>query len=97
MSRLDCQACGACCYGPDEYVAVTETDRCRLSPRAQSRYVVKRAGRVFMKMVNSHCAALHARQGHYSCRVYGTRPNVCHVVEAGSRECLAARSRRGLD
>jgi len=96
MTKLDCQSCGACCYGPEEYVAVTETDLCRMSAQSQSRYVVRRGGRVFMKMVGGRCAALHARQGHFSCRVYGMRPKVCHVVEAGSRECLDARRRRGI-
>ena len=94
---LDCQACGACCYGPGDYVAVTGPDRDRMLPRVAGRYVQKRAGRQWLKMVSGHCAALHARQGHYSCRIYGVRPSVCRVVEAGSRECLAARSRRGLD
>jgi Fe-S-cluster containining protein len=97
MTKLDCQSCGACCYGPEEYVAVTGVDLVRLGPRDQSRYVVRRGDRAFMKMVSGHCAALHARQGHFSCRVYGGRPNVCHVVEAGSRECLDARRRHGFD
>jgi Fe-S-cluster containining protein len=67
-----------------------------MSPRHSSRYVVRASGRVWMRMVNGHCAALKARQGHFSCRIYGSRPNVCHVVEAGSRECLDARRRRGI-
>jgi Fe-S-cluster containining protein len=95
--QLDCLSCGACCYGPEEYVAVTATDLCRILPRDSSRYVVRSSGRVWMRMVSGHCAALKARQGHFSCRIYGSRPNVCHVVEAGSRECLDARRRRGID
>jgi Fe-S-cluster containining protein len=47
-------------------------------------------------MTHGHCSALHARQGHYSCRIYGERPNVCRVVEAGNRECLAARKKHGF-
>ncbi len=93
---LDCQACGACCYGGGEYVSVTATDLLRMAPRHAARYVVERRERAFLKMVNGRCAALRARQGHFSCRIYGERPLVCQVVEAGSRECLDARRRRGL-
>jgi Fe-S-cluster containining protein len=96
LVTFDCQSCGACCYGPDEYVAVTERDLCRMSKHIAARYVVRRKERVFLKMVHGRCAALHARQGHFSCRIYGARPNVCHVVAAGSRECLEARGRRGV-
>ena len=41
--------------------------------------------------------ALRARQGHYSCRIYGERPAPCHTVKEGSRECLDARRRRGIE
>ncbi len=97
MSAFDCQACGACCYGPDEYVAVTATDLCRMTAQQRSRYVVRSSGRLYLKMINRHCTALHARQGHFSCRIYGARPRVCDSVEIGSRECLAARRRLGYD
>ena len=92
-----CQACGACCYGPEEYVAVTAVDLCRMSPRGAGRYVAERGERRYLKMVHGRCAALHARQGHFSCRIYGMRPEPCQGVEAGSRECLVARRRRGVD
>jgi Fe-S-cluster containining protein len=103
--QLDCLACGACCFGPDDYVAVTEPDLDRMSKEARGRFVHRgkaarqsdRRGRRFLRMVNGHCAALHARQGHFSCRIYKERPTPCRVVEAGSRECLDARRRRGLD
>jgi Fe-S-cluster containining protein len=94
--QLDCQACGACCYGPEEYVGVTATDLLRFEARAAARYVVRRKERVFLRMLHGHCAALHARQGHFSCRIYGMRPTPCRVVEAGSRECLDARRRHGV-
>jgi Fe-S-cluster containining protein len=95
--KLDCQICGACCYGPGEYVAVIASDLCRMSSTVQGRYLQRVGERVYLKMVHGHCAALHARQGHYSCRIYKMRPQPCHVVEAGSRECLVARQRRGVD
>jgi uncharacterized protein len=94
--KLDCLACGACCYGPAEYVAVTAIDLCRMTPKTQGRYVQRVGERSYLKMVHGHCAALHARQGHYSCRIYAQRPQPCHTVEAGSRECLDARRRRGV-
>jgi hypothetical protein len=95
--KLDCLVCGACCYGPDEYVSVTTPDKLRMSARVAGRYVVERNGRMFLRMVHGRCAALYARQGHYSCRIYAERPNVCHVVKAGSRECLNARRRHRVD
>jgi Fe-S-cluster containining protein len=95
--RLDCQTCGACCYGPEAYVAVTAADLRGMSKGIVGRYVVRSSERVWLKMVHGRCAALHARQGHFSCRVYGARPEVCRVVAAGSCECLAARRRRGVE
>jgi Fe-S-cluster containining protein len=95
--QLDCLACGACCYGPEEYVSVTALDLNRMTKQTQGRYVVKRHERMFLQMIHGRCAALHARQGHYSCRVYAERPTPCRVVEAGGRECLDARRRQGID
>jgi Fe-S-cluster containining protein len=94
--RYDCQRCGACCYGPAAYVSVTDGDLVTMSRQNRARLVVRRGERRYLKMVHGHCAALRARQGHYSCRIYGERPRPCHVVEAGSRECLDARRRHGV-
>lgn len=94
--QYDCLACGACCYGPEEYVAVLASDLHRMSARMQGRFVVERRERRFLKMVHGRCAALHARQGHFSCRMYAERPTPCRVVEPGGRECLDARRRHGL-
>jgi hypothetical protein len=94
--QYDCLACGACCYGPAEYVAVVAADLRGMSARTQGRYVVERRDRRFLKMVHGRCAALHARQGHFSCRIYAERPSPCRVVEPGGRECLDARRRHGI-
>jgi Fe-S-cluster containining protein len=93
---LDCQTCGACCYGPDEYVAVTAADLRGMSRMLAARHVERRGDRLWLTMVHGRCSALKARQGHFSCRIYGARPQVCRIVEAGSRECLDARRRRGV-
>ena len=95
--KLDCLSCGACCFGPTDYVAVSGPDRDRMGPQLSGRYTVRRGDRIWLKMVHGHCAALRARQGHYSCRMYAERPTVCHIVEQGSRECLDARRRRGFE
>ncbi len=92
----DCLSCGACCYGPEEYVAVSAVDLCRMTRQTQARYLVDVGDRKYLKMTHGHCSALRARQGHYSCRIYGMRPHVCQIVQAGSRECLTARRKRGL-
>ncbi len=94
--QYDCLACGACCFGPEEYVAVAAADLRAMSARTQGRFVVKRRDRMFLRMVHGRCAALHARQGHFSCRVYAERPAPCRVVEPGGRECLDARRRHGI-
>jgi Fe-S-cluster containining protein len=95
--KLDCLACGACCFGPEDYVAVSAVDLCRMTATTRGRYVQRRGERLYLKMVHGHCAALRSRQGHHSCRIYAQRPTPCHVVEVGSRECLDARRRRGID
>ncbi|HEX4461765.1 MAG TPA: YkgJ family cysteine cluster protein [Polyangia bacterium] len=94
--QLDCQTCGACCYGPEEYVSVNGADLCRFDVQSTARYVVRKKERVFLRMLHGHCAALRARQGHFGCRIYAMRPTPCRVVEPGGRECLDARRRRGI-
>lgn len=93
---LDCQVCGACCYGPTRYVAVTETDLLGMGRATRAKMVVRHGERRYLKMVNGHCAALRATPDYYSCRMYAERPAPCRSVEAGSRECHDARARRGV-
>jgi hypothetical protein len=78
-------------------VDVTVADLVRLDARARARYTERRGLRMIMRMERGHCAALHVRQGHYSCRVYGRRPEACRIVTPGSVECLDARRRRGVE
>ena len=94
--HYDCQRCGACCYGPEDYVSVSATDLLGMSRQTRARLVIRTGERRYLRMLHGHCAALRARQGHYSCRIYSERPRPCHVVEAGSRECIDARRRRGV-
>jgi Fe-S-cluster containining protein len=93
---LDCQRCGACCYGPDAYVGVTNVDLDGMTRQTRSKMIVRHGDRRYLRMLNGHCAALRARAGHFACRMYAERPLPCRVVEAGSRECLLARERRGI-
>lgn len=46
-----------------------------------------------MEMKAGHCAALRydGQQSAYLCSVYDRRPEVCRVLERGSRECAAER------
>ncbi len=81
--------------GPEQYVSVTARDLDGMKAQTEQRFVRRVGDRLFLKMVHGRCAALRARQGHFSCRIYAQRPAVCHVVEAGSRECLTARKRHG--
>lgn len=93
---LDCQTCGACCYGADAYVSVTGPDADRMTRQTRARMVVRHGERRYLRMLNGHCASLRARSGHYACRMYEERPTPCRTVDAGSRECLAARARRAM-
>lgn len=93
---FDCQTCGACCFGPVRYIAVTEPDLLAMDRSTRSRLVVRWGDRRYLKMLNGHCAALKARPDFYACRIYDARPTPCRTVESGSRECLIARERRGV-
>ena len=95
-ATYDCQTCGACCYGPEDYVDVKPADLVRMSKRTWTRHTARLGPRFVMKMTHGHCSALHARQGHYSCRIYAQRPDACRIVEPGSAECLNARAKRNL-
>lgn len=105
---FDCQRCGACCVNRDtnraegfaSYVEVDDPDS-RLLRRddLRKRYVVLDQGGVpHLRLDPSHrCAALVGRLGErVHCAIYSHRPSGCRRVEAGSDECLAARSERGI-
>ena len=94
--QFDCQTCGACCYGPEDYVDVKPADLVRMTRATLARHTDRLGARWVMRMQHGHCSALHARQGHYSCRIYAQRPNACRIVEAGSVECRVAREKRGV-
>ena len=97
MSNFDCQVCGACCYGPAQYIAVVETDLLGMCRDTRARMVVRHGERRDLRMVNGPCAALKASPAYYECRMYDERPVPCRSVEAGSRECITARARRGVE
>jgi Fe-S-cluster containining protein len=87
----DCQTCGACCFSESErHARVTGDDYERLGDDAEA-LVVFVANRAFMRIVGSpgarRCIALEAKDGRFSCRVYGKRPQVCRDLERGSPAC----------
>jgi Fe-S-cluster containining protein len=105
---FDCQHCGACCVNPFVnrreafawYVEIDEpgarllqVDDLRkrlvvLDPKGVPHMRLDPAGR---------CVALVGRVGRsVRCDVYRDRPSGCRRLEAGSRECLAARRDRGI-
>jgi Fe-S-cluster containining protein len=67
-----------------------------MRPRTIARYVEHYGPRAAMKMVHGHCAGLHARQGHFTCRIYGERPEGCRIVAPGSAECMTARRKHQI-
>lgn len=93
----DCTRCGACCFSELEtYVRVTGEDWNRLGERAEkcAHFIGNRA---YLRMKAGRCAALEFRtdaagEGHFLCRIYDQRPQVCRDLGRGSPECSGERA-----
>lgn len=87
-----CLRCGVCCFSPsDTYVRVTGDDWSRLGTDAEriAHFIGTRA---YMRMSDSHCAALEIRRTaagdpEYFCTLYDRRPQVCRDLARGSPQC----------
>jgi Fe-S-cluster containining protein len=88
-----CLSCGACCFGPANYVQVFPDDLARLSEEQRKKLVVLSSVAVdqrppghtgdelFMRMENGHCAALDRSGGKFTCSIYEQRPLLCRVFK----------------
>lgn len=100
-AELDCRTCGACC-APERndplYVGVTPDDIARMTRYFRDRYVAR--GSILTKLDpvgRCVCVALRGELGErVSCSIYERRPDECQRLQAGSRECLAARDQAGF-
>lgn len=94
----ECLRCGACCFSAsDRYVPVTGDDHRRLGDEADDRTQFL-GNRCFMRMVDSHCAALLlTADGRFVCQVYELRPDVCRTLARASPSCLAELSLKAPD
>lgn len=98
---LDCRTCGACC-APERndalYVGVTPADIQRMTPRWRAQHVAHDAILTKLDPVGRCvCVALRGTiGGRVSCSIYDRRPGECRTLQAGSRDCLAARKQAGL-
>jgi uncharacterized protein len=73
-------------------VRVTGADYARLGDDAEQS--VKFIGnRAYLRMLDGHCAALGiaADRRSFFCNAYENRPEVCRLLERGSRACQAER------
>jgi Fe-S-cluster containining protein len=99
--NFDCRTCGACC-APERndalYVGVTAIDVARLTKSWRERHVAH--GSILTRLDpvgRCVCVALRGAVGRrVSCAIYERRPSECRSLEAGSRDCLAARRQAGL-
>lgn len=78
MSELEgsCNRCGACCYNPRIYVAVTK-DIARWLNGFGVR-IVTVDGRLAAEInIGTQCKHLSVGNGKAECMIYDSRPNVC--------------------
>ncbi len=100
----DCRTCGACCYGDEMWIHVMAGDDHRLGEDKVRRLtVLTQHGRGYvarsMKMEGGRCVAFRDSlgDGGCGCSIYEVRPEICRTFEAGSKDCYAARERRGIE
>ena len=101
VHMFDCTTCGACCtsqpYGTSPFVTLSGDDFDRFTP---DELDPDSAGCAFLATVEQgldevRCRFLTGALGKQSiCSAYERRPQVCRDFEAGSPECVAARTLR---
>ncbi|WP_392338117.1 YkgJ family cysteine cluster protein [Loktanella salsilacus] len=103
MTKLDCQACGACCTHAGDVAVYAQEDNVpeHLTRSVRGRlgfgsWEVEQGTRVMAKTACNTCTALRIKNDQFSCRIYENRPAVCREFKAGSKECFAARKLAGL-
>jgi Fe-S-cluster containining protein len=89
---IDCLACGACCaYSASWPVLIGEGD----GEGIPDELIDFGSGRMLCH--DNRCSALEGEIGRRaSCGVYENRPLVCREFQAGSDDCIMARSKFGL-
>lgn len=91
----DCVGCGRCCHHGPRTVHLLEADEQRLGPALLAEYTVLENRPPYFRFVRNdgeRCAGLDvSRPGAFPCRIYGSRPEDCRIVEPGSPACLEAR------
>ena len=93
----ECRACGACCFSlSPTFVRVDGDDWAGLGPDA-GRVAHFIGHRAYMRMSDSHCAALDVNRGpdgtaDFFCTIYDRRPKVCRDLTRGSPECAGERT-----
>jgi Fe-S-cluster containining protein len=84
---FDCQTCGACCVEAGAVILDEEDD----VPASLVQHVANLRCMI-TEGTSFRCAALLGTVGEaVGCGIYGRRPTVCRLFDAGSDECLSAR------
>jgi hypothetical protein len=94
---FDCQVCAACCRHAYELVPVGRNEPLA----ARFPHLCERQGKVLTvrrDRLRKRCAALDGPEGGpYGCAIYSERPSTCRDFTAGSKNCIDARRRVGLE
>ena len=78
-----CTECAACCCNKDpKWIEVTEADATQIDPAMLQ--LGDRERWAMRQHLDGRCIALNGKL----CSIYPTRPEVCRVVQPGSRICL---------
>jgi Fe-S-cluster containining protein len=89
-----CQTCGACCSYSAEWPRFTLEDDDEIALIPEALIAASGSG---MRCVGDRCAALSGEIGVVTaCTIYGLRPDVCRLCQAGDESCLTARAHWGL-
>ncbi|ADE54803.1 YkgJ family cysteine cluster protein [Coraliomargarita akajimensis] len=97
-SSYDCTNCGACCCSFPIFASDSDARR---EPRIKDETKVlskhlasgQYAYQLHPLPFQDRCAFLNQDA---LCGIYPTRPNVCRKFQAGSEQCIEARSRQGI-
>jgi len=102
IEAYECDRCGACCERL--IIEVEHEDVLREPKIAESATLLD--GRGKLPLVDAQwglaCGSgcpfgSHDADGKHACRIYATRPGVCVSMQAGSEQCVMARSIIGLE
>jgi Fe-S-cluster containining protein len=102
MQKLDCLACGACCFQRPGTIFVSDADLVRWKRARRDDILAQVEPGHFSQMAyrmaaNGACVHHGTDREPHACRIYAERGDTCRDFEAGSPQCLEFRRDRGID